>query len=242
MKSTLGFILIPGAGMSDWIWEKVLPKLKYASASIKQRINNNTKEKRLSAKYSDLEENIENIINKTGFDRIILVGHSGAGILAGSIGKRNKKVQHLVFIAANIPENGKTAIEALPKDMQQANIDGLIKQAEYDELPMRTMEVMIKNYFCNTCNENDIEYVLNQKFYPEPICVITEKMNWAKYPHIGKTYIICTEDKTIDIKIQENYAKNLSISDVRRISSDHMVMISHADELADELNSIGELY
>jgi hypothetical protein len=52
------------------------------------------------------------------------------------------------------------------------------------------------------------------------------------------TYIVCTQDKTLKIENQEYLASNLNIKDIRRISSDHLVMLSHATELAAELNKL----
>jgi hypothetical protein len=67
-------------------------------------------------------------------------------------------------------------------------------------------------------------------------------VNWTNYPNIGKTYLICTKDKTLTEQQQEYLASNLGISDKRRIDSDHLPMISHPKDLAAELNQIANLY
>lgn len=235
-----GFVLIPGAGMSDWAWKKLIPLLKYPAISIPRRLETNTYETRINAVFSDIIDFTDNIIDKAGFDEIILVGHSGAGLLAGTLGKLNPKVRHIVFIAANIPRNGDTALSVFPEEIQMKNIEAVKAQAINDSIPMKLLEQHFRNLFCNTCSEDDISYILSQSFLPEPICVLQEKMDWSDYPAIKKTYIICTQDKTLPESSQEILASNLSITDLRRIPSDHMVMISHVEALAKELNSLCE--
>ena len=94
------------------------------------------------------------------------------------------------------------------------------------------------NVFGNQCTPEQMAYVLRQDYFPEPVCVLTEKMDWTDYPDLGKTYIVCTNDKTLTEKQQEYLASNLTISDLRRIAADHLVMISCPDLLAHELNLI----
>jgi len=228
--------------MSNWLWEKLVPHLQYASISISPRLRENTLEHRLGSKFSALLSYHQERIEASGFDRVVLVGHSGAGLLAAALGKTTDRVKHVVFIAANIPKNGTTAIEVFPEDVQRKNIEAVTKQAERDSFPVRTLEDLFAGRFCNQCTAEELDFVLAQEYIPEPVCVLTEKMNWDDYPKIGKTYILCTQDRTLTEKQQEYLASNLSISDIRRIDGDHMVMISRAQTLAGELNEIAESY
>lgn len=233
-----GFIFIPGAGMSDWAWSKTTPLLILESVSIPRRIKNNTYHNRLNSSFSDILEYANNIINRSGFNEVILVAHSGAGLIAGSLCKINSKIKHVVFIAANIPKHDTTAIDIFSSEIQEKNIEAIKKQAVNDTIPMKMLQQQFRLFFCNTCNEEDISYILQQDYIPEPICLVTQKMDWSDFPDIRKTYIVCTEDKTLSENQQELLAGNLNIIDIRKIASDHMVMISHPNELAFELNSI----
>ena len=215
----IGFVLLPGAGMSNWLWKYLLPLLELPGISISPRLRENTQKARLNASFSDIVNYHLELIDQSDFEKIILVGHSGAGLLAGTLGKVSKKVCHVVFIAANIPRDGTTAIQVLPPEVQKQNIDGLNAQVEFDRIPIKNLENMFVNVFGNRCSLEQIEYVLGQDYIPEPLCVLNEKMAWENYPELGKTYIICTSDKTLTEKQQEYLASNLSISDIRRIDS-----------------------
>ncbi len=233
-----GFVLVPGAGMSDWVWMKMIPLLKYDSVTVSRRLSSNNYENRMKASFDDVIKYASEIIRESGFDEVILVCHSGAGLLGGMLGKSNSKVKHVVFIAANIPKHMNTAISVFPEEIQKMNIEAVKAQAVNDSIPMKALEIQFRNFFCNTSSEEDIAYIMEQDFLPEPICVINETMDWTDYPKIGLTYVVCTEDKTLSVDNQKILASNLNIQDIRLISSDHMVMISHSTELADVLNSL----
>jgi pimeloyl-ACP methyl ester carboxylesterase len=233
-----GFVLIPGGGMSDWEWKKLIPLLKYDAVTVPRRIDVNNCETRLKAQIPDVLEYANRIIDESGFSNVVLVGHSGGGVFAGMLGKTNKRVRHVVFIAGNIPADGMSAPDELPEELRLKYIEAVRVQAAYDFIPMRVMEQTIRTIFCNTCADEDIDYVLNQLYQPEPLCVLEAKGDWSGYPDIGKTYIVCTKDGTLPESVQEVMAAHLGIMDIERISSDHMVMISHPAELANVLNSI----
>lgn len=235
-----GFVLIPGAGMSDWIWTKLLPLLKFKAVTVSRRIDTNNYENRLNCKFEGILDYGDKIIIQSCLEEIILVGHSGAGLIAGELAKRNRKIKHVVLLAANLPKHGGTALDSFPEEVKQKNIEGVAKQAEVDKIPMKMLEASFRTYFCNRTSEEDIEYILQQDFYPEPVCVLTHRVDWTEYPPIGRTYVLCTEDKTLTIEQQKVFAANLTISDLRYLESDHMCMISHAAELAGELNGIAE--
>jgi len=233
-----GFVLLPGAGMSGWLWQKLMPELSLPAIVIAPRLSPNTKGNRLNARFSEIVAYHQEVIQKSGFDQVIIVGHSGAGLLAGALGKLLPNTKHLVFIAANIPRDGTTAIQVLPEEFQKKNIETVSQQANFDTIPIKSLEAMFVNYFCNTCSPEDIAYVLAQDYYPEPVCVLTEPMDWQNYPAIGKSYILCSQDKTLNEQQQLYMAANLDISDVQRIDSDHLPMISRPRELAKILNGI----
>jgi hypothetical protein len=238
VKMKKGFILIPGAGMSDWIWTKLRPLLNLDSVSVPRRIEENTFENRLNCSFEDIIAYATKIIDGSGFDEAILVAHSGAGIIAGEIGKRNPKVKHIVFLAANIPAHGGTCLDSFTDEIRNKNIQGIRLQAKEDVIPMKTLEAQFRNYFCNMTQEEDISYLLKQNFQTEPVCVLTHQVNWIEYPPIEKTYIICSEDKTLTVENQEVFASHMKITDIHLINSDHMIMISHSEQLAYKLNQI----
>lgn len=225
-----GIVLLPGAGMSAWLWDKITGSLDIPTVIISPRIENNTAENRLSVTFEALIEYHMRVIESKKWDAIIIVGHSGAGIIAGILGKRLNNVVEVIFVAANIPDNKTTAIDIFPEETRQKTIKALQQQAEQDEIAIKTMGSFFIATFANNCSESDREFILKQYFLPEPLCVITAKMDWDNYPAIRKTYIVCTKDKTLTEGQQLSMASNLAIENVIKLDTDHLPMLSASDE------------
>ena len=239
----VGFVLLPGGGMSNWLWKKLEGYLDYPFIEIDRRLKESSYQNRLAASFADCLDYIGEKIQPKNFEKIILVGHSGAGVLAGKAAiSFQQSVAHVVYIAANIPKSGTTVIDALPEAVQEKNITAIKGQAEFDKIPIKTLENVYRTVFCNTCSAEDIDYVLQQDLLPEPMCAVTEKMAWDHFPNLNQTYIILANDHTLPLDKQKEMAANLDITDLRMIDSDHLVMISHPHELAEILNEIAGYY
>ena len=104
--------------------------------------------------------------------------------------------------------------------------------------PMKKMGVIVRRNFCNTCPEDAICFMLEQELLTEPLCLIHEKINWAGFPPLPTTFIRLLQDRTISLDGQARMAGNLTITDIRSIDSDHMVMLSRPQALADILHDI----
>jgi pimeloyl-ACP methyl ester carboxylesterase len=239
MGEGIGFVLIPGGGMSDWLWARLLPRLSTPSISIGRRLRENTRESRLGASFDDCLDYAAEETRSSPFSSYVLVAHSGSGILAGALAMRlAPQVAHLVFIAANIPPSGMKALDSLPPELRERNARALRAQAARDSIPMREMEGIFRSAFCNTCFEEDISFVLEQDFLPEPLCALEARADWLSFPAIGRTYIVLERDRTLSVEAQEGMAANLGIGDIRRIDSGHLAPISHPEELARILEGV----
>ncbi|NTV79270.1 MAG: alpha/beta hydrolase [Clostridiales bacterium] len=233
-----GFILLPGAGMSDWIWSKLIPRLKGPSFPIAQRIRENTYENRMNCNFQMLVDHVNKEIENAGLEQVILVAHSGAGFIAAEAAKQNSKVKHVVYLAANIPPHKGHALSQFSSEIYQQNIDAIQKQASMDLFPMKQIEKSFRDYFCNLLQEEDITYLLEQNFQPEPVCVITHHADWSDYPAVNMTYVACSEDRTLQLSQQKQMAENLGISDFRIFPAGHMVMVQCDQMLAKLLNQV----
>jgi hypothetical protein len=231
-----GMVLLPGAGMGTWLWDKIATRLDCPSLIISPRIHPNTKEHRLAATFESIVAYHQAEIEKQNWDSTIVVGHSGAGLLAGALGKVLKGLREIVFIAANIPKNGSTALDGFPEPIRAKTREALQKQAEWDRIPISAMKDFFTQNFLNTASSEDIEYVVRQDFFPEPVCVATTAMNWDHYPSLEKTYVVCRKDKTLSVDQQRTFSSHLQIERAVEIDSDHLPMISDSESLLTILN------
>ncbi len=232
------FVLLHGGGMSLWVWKDLIPLLKLPSITFNYRLPDNSKEIRRKATIKDCVNHVINTINKNNIEKVILVGHSGAGIIAANLAKAiPDKIHQVIYVCASIPKNNQSALGSLPFILKAINWIAINSQVKIESTPAKKMEKIIRSRFCNTCSEEIIQYVLNQKILSEPLCLAFEKNNWDNFPVINQTYILLTKDKTATVLLQKKMIENLVIQKNVEIDSDHMVMLSHPQELAEILNN-----
>ncbi|MBN2737986.1 MAG: alpha/beta hydrolase [Spirochaetales bacterium] len=237
MESKTGLILLPGAGMSDWIWDRCKAQFLVKPIMITDRISNNNYLNRKKSKMLDCVSHIEQIIQEEKYVDYIIIGHSGSGPIAAKLAQSLKdKVKHVIYVAANIPKHGQTMIDSLPFLLRLINIIAIKKMIKKDSIPYKNMEKIIREKFCNTCTEEIIKNILQKEMKSEPLCAISEKMDWSSYAESKQTYFLLTKDNTLSIDRQKQMANNLNIQDFIEIDSDHLVMLSHPNEFASAVN------
>jgi pimeloyl-ACP methyl ester carboxylesterase len=235
--NSLGYVFIPGGAMSSWVWKDLDHRFQTNAVLIRGRLKENNYQNRIHASPADCVDHIEERIIQAGYKRVIIVAHSGGGLLAPLVAKRTKvKVEKIVFVSANIPKHGTSTLQNLPILVRLINKIAAKKQMKTDFTPACKMEKVIRKIFCNTASEEVIEYVLRQQLITEPLCVFYEKADWNAVPRIPMTFIRLLNDKMASLKLQDRMAANLDISEKYDIDSDHMVMLSHPKQFNEVLN------
>ena len=227
----LGWVFIPGGGMSDWIWRDLDSEIRERAVLVPRRLKHNTAANRVRARLSDCVDFIEELITRAGFSQVVLVAHSGGGLLAPLAAKRKAfKVERLIFVSANIPAHNTNSLQDLPLSIRLLNGLAARMQLKRDATPLRRYEKLVRKKFCNAAPEEAIEYVLGRDLLSEPLCVYDEKLDWSGLPRIPMTFIRLLNDKTASLSLQDRMAANLDIKDKYDIDADHMVMLSRPRE------------
>lgn len=237
MKKKDGFMLIPGGGMSSWIWDELIDLLDAPTITPEYRVKNNNIESRKTSCIKDCVEYHLQLFEESNLEKMVLVGHSGAGALAAAIAKEiPDRIKSIIYLSANLPKNHTSTLDSLPIPIRLLNRHAIKSQIAIDSKPMHKNAKMIKKYFCNQCNEKTIDFVLEQNLQTEPLCLAFEKYDFDDFPNLMQLYVILTKDMTQTVKQQIRMMKNFNIFEKDEINSDHMVMLSHPVELAAILN------
>jgi pimeloyl-ACP methyl ester carboxylesterase len=123
-------ILVHGAWHGSWCWDKVAPILKANGLEVYAPCLSGTGERAIEAADSiGLETHIGEIaglIGYSGLQDVLLVGHSLAGMIITGVADRMPGcLRGLIYIDAELPENGECALGELPISDHYA---GLIAQ------------------------------------------------------------------------------------------------------------------
>ena len=115
------FVLVHGAWQSTGTWDLLAPLLeKHGHRVITPVLSGlGTDQRRLSPDIT-LQEHIADVSLEMSNvpDRVILVGHSYAGmIISGVVEANPTRVQRLVFLDAFIPEDGNSVLDLLPPEI-----------------------------------------------------------------------------------------------------------------------------
>jgi pimeloyl-ACP methyl ester carboxylesterase len=234
-----GYVLISGGQMSDWIWKDFIPLLNLPFIIISSRLENNNLKNRIDSKLSDCVEYVLKQLSNLNFDTYIIVGHSIGGILAAQAASKLKnQIEHIIYIAANLPKNKCNAISSFPI-LNRIMIKGFIdSQINKESTLIKNEAKYFLDLFCNTCPIEVKNFISEQNLKPEPMCLFKEKVMWNDLENIPQTYIRLLKDKTISPKTQSKVSKNTNCQNMIDIESDHMVMLSQPKELFNAIKKI----
>jgi pimeloyl-ACP methyl ester carboxylesterase len=116
------YVLVHGAWQSSGTWDLLAPLLMERGHRVITPILSGlgTDQSRLSPDIS-LRQHVQDVlveISKLSDDRVILVGHSYAGmIITGVIEANPAQVRRLVFLDAFLPEDGQSVLDLLPPEI-----------------------------------------------------------------------------------------------------------------------------
>ena len=233
MKDELGIIFIHGAGLGNYIWKEVEPKMNYPSLLIE--FPNRNMDDKANSNLS-FEDYIEKAILETqDFDKqkLIIVTHSIGGLVGLKIAEHfDDKTIGFVAIGSAIPKNGKSFVSCLP--FPQKHIVSLIMKLAGTKPPKSAIE----NGLCNDLNQSLTNKVV-ENFTAESRNLFTKNSN-SNIPDTKKLYIELTNDKEFAIPVQKNMAKNLNCTNIITLESGHLPMLSVPEKFSEILNEFVE--
>lgn len=171
--------------------------------------------------------------------KVILVGHSMAGLLIASVAEKlTIKIESLVFIAAFMPQSGNSVFELNATDKQSQFGPNLIVEGSNTSATMKLD--MIATVFCSDCNMADKALlVLSHK--AEPLAPLAEIISLSKeiYAQIPKFSIITLFDNAVGNELQQKLAANSeNVKKVFKIKSGHLPFLSKPQKVASILLSL----
>jgi pimeloyl-ACP methyl ester carboxylesterase len=167
-------------------------------------------------------------VDAAGFDRVVLVGHSLAGCsMPAMIGRLGERVSHAVFVACTVPEDGMSAVDTLPPDIQaltrahlESGDDGVL-DAE-----------LAKALFGNDLDDVQFAWLL-ERMTPEAPGLLIQPVDLSPLrSKMPRTWVRPLHDAIVEPDKQLRFAREVGHCDVIDLDAGHMCMISKPRELA----------
>ena len=135
------FVLIPGAWLGGWSWQAVTSRLRESGHTVYplsltglgERVHLGGPQVNLDTHIAD----VTNLIRYEELDRVVLVGHSYAGIVVtGAADRVADRIAQVVYVDSGPAPNGATYLDLLPAEAQQRLRRTVAEIGEGWRLPM----------------------------------------------------------------------------------------------------------
>ncbi len=221
------FCLVHGSTQSASCWDLLIPKLEQRGHDV-VRMNLPTNEPAASAtRYADA------IAAAIPADRgdVVVVAHSASGLFLPLVPGKCR-VQRLVFLAAVIPQIGRSLLDQMNDDPQMLNPGWIGKD------PTKDQQIAL-HFLFHDCSPEVSKWALSTMslMYARQAMIETCPLN--VWPPVPSSYILCLDDRTIQPEWSRRAARERLGAAAIELPGGHCPYVSRPGELAEVLAALG---
>jgi len=169
-------------------------------------------------------------IDEAGADRVVLVGHSMAGITLPGVATQlgAARVHRMIYLACCVPPQGKTVLSTLqpPVSWIAGAMSRFVRVSKPLPAPIATW------MFANGLTKEQKRQVV-AGLVPESAVVTKEVVDRSNMPDLPTTWILTLRDHSLKPRAQREFAANLgNVDEIVEIDTCHNAMISQPGQLA----------
>ncbi len=187
---------------------------------------------------SDYVKNVTDIINQQP-GKVILVGHSMAGIVVSQVAENiPSKISKVIYVSAYLPKNGEDLLTLSNQDLESKVGGALEFSADYTAATIK--KEMIALAVCADCPDF-MKEVLVKYHKPEPAKPLGEKvvLSNTKFGSVPKYYIHTSQDMAVGYELQKMMVKsNGNIKQTFTMNTSHLPFVVQPQEFVKILTSI----
>lgn len=227
------FVLVHGGGFDGRCWEPMLPHLDTAALAVDLPGRGAHPVPFSDVTFAACAESVRHDVEASGFEHVVLVGHSLAGCSMPSIiGALGERVRHIVFIACTVPDDGRSAFDMLDPSIQEMILaSGAIEP--------RPMDAATARLVLGTDLTDEQFAWCEERLVAEAPNLMMEDVDLAPLRSaIPRTWILTRNDIIVPARQQLAYATTVGDCRVIDFDAGHMCMVSRPAVLARILNDI----
>jgi pimeloyl-ACP methyl ester carboxylesterase len=228
------FVLVHGGGHSARCWQPTLPFLNAPVIAIDLPGRGAHPAPLDKVRLADWVNSAVDDMEQTGVTDAVLVGHSMAGLSIPAILQRvPDRIRRVVFVSCTVPPDGKALLDLLPPDLVK-----LLKTVQPSPEGIALSSDEVREMQCYDMNEEQARFTIDA-VVPEAYWPLREPVSLAGLQRpVPRTWVRLTADRTFPAEAQDEMARRTGCDQVIDLSSGHMAMISHPEELAAILNRV----
>jgi pimeloyl-ACP methyl ester carboxylesterase len=232
----LGFVLVAGAGLGTWAWDRVALELERPVLPVAIPGRNLTGRKLRRFTLAAAADEVAKLARAwTEPERIVVVGHSLAGVLVPALASRLAgRAAAVVFVGALAPRHGQRALELMSGQSRFfVRLFRLLRPGG-----MKPPASALRNELCNDLDVATAALVV-ERFEPVPEAprLYRDPVSWAGVPAVPRLYVQLLRDRSVAPDEQERMAAAIG-AELATLDSGHLPMLSRPDELAAELDRV----
>jgi pimeloyl-ACP methyl ester carboxylesterase len=229
MDKNFGIVFLHGAGLGSYIWDDVIPEIKYPMLAIDLPNREKGDKANASLTFGDYVQKVIDRVVEWDQMKIVIVAHSIGGCIGMKVADHlQDRLAGFVAIGAAIPKDGDSFVSCLP--FPQRMIMPVILKLFGTKPP----ESVIRQELCNDISPEQAEKIVSN-FTPESKSLYLAKVGTG-IPATRTLYIKLSNDKGFPLQIQDKMAQNLQAKSIEILKSGHLPMISAPGKLAGILN------
>jgi pimeloyl-ACP methyl ester carboxylesterase len=174
-------------------------------------------------------ESVVEQINRAGFDEVVVVGHSMAGIVVPGVVSRlgAGRVKRLVLLAACVPPDGGTVLDTLNGPLRR--LVARAARRSGSSPPLRGAVL----WFCNGMSRQQKEFV-RSRLCADSTRLAVQPVDRSAFPReVPLTWLLTLKDRAQRPAAQRRYIDNLGgVEEVIEVDTCHDAMVSEPRLLA----------
>lgn len=225
------FVLVHGAWHGAWCWRKVLPSLwAKGNRAFAVTLTGVGEREHLMSSSIQLATHIDDVaalIETEELSRVVLVGHSYAGLLITAVADRYpERIFRLVYVDAIVPRSGESWSSTHDESARQARRAVIAREGVIPPPPASAYGL----------TGADAEWV-DRRQRPHPGAVYEEVLHFdeARVARLARTFVDCTSPALPAIEKSRQRVRSEPGWQVVEIATGHDPMISAPAQLLDVL-------